>query len=158
MTNVAQYVAFLRGINVGRNNRVAMADLREVLADLGYTNVRTHLQSGNAIFESPDRRATDRKVSGDIERAITERFGLDVKVLVRTRAELAEVIDANTLPTTDGAKLHVAFLDAAPAAASLRDIDPAAYGPEQFQVGKRELYLWCANGVIQSKIIKVLSE
>jgi uncharacterized protein (DUF1697 family) len=87
-----------------------------------------------------------------------DRFGFEVKVLVRTRAELAEVVAANTLPTTDGAKLHVAFLDAPPTKASLADVDPADYEPERFQIGRRELYLWCANGVIESKIIKVLSE
>jgi uncharacterized protein (DUF1697 family) len=140
---------------VGRNKQVPMADLRQILTDLGYTDVRTHLRSGNAVFEASGRATT---LGGDIEAAIAERFGFEVKVLVRTRDELAEVIAANTMPSTDGAKLHVAFLDDAPTAASLRDVDPRGYLPEQFQVGKRELYLWCANGVIESKILKVLSE
>jgi uncharacterized protein (DUF1697 family) len=152
---VTRYVALLRGINVGRNKQLPMADLRQLLTELGYTDVRTHLRSGNAVFQAPGRTAT---VGRDIEAAIAERFGFEVKVVLRTRAELAEVIAANTMPTIDGAKLHVAFLDTAPAAASVLDVDPAQYLPEQFQVGKRELYLWCANGVIESKIMKVLSE
>ena len=156
MLTVARYVALLRGINVGRNKRVAMADLRQLLTGLGYADIRTHLQSGNAVFEAAGQTAG--KVAGDIERAILDRFGFEVKVLVRTRGELAAVVAANTLPTRDGAKLHVAFLDAAPAKASLAGVDPADYEPEQFQIGKRELYLGCANGVIESKILKELSE
>jgi uncharacterized protein (DUF1697 family) len=135
---------------------VAMADLRQLLADLGYTNVRTHLQSGNALFDALERSAA--KVRSAIESAIRETLGLELKVLVRTRGQLADVIAANEMPTTDGKKLHVAFLDEAPTAASLRDVDPAGYLPEQFQVGAKELYLWCANGVIESKIMKVLTE
>ncbi len=156
MVGVIEYVALLRAINVGRNNRVAMADLRQLLADLGYVDVRTHLHSGNALFSAPDQSAA--QVRAATESAIRETFALDLKVLVRTGAQLAEVIAANEMPTTDAKKLHVAFLDEAPTVASLRDVDPEAYLPERFQVGTKEIYLWCANGVIESKIMKVLTE
>jgi uncharacterized protein (DUF1697 family) len=154
---MARFVALLRGINVGKNNRIAMADLRQLLADAGYTDIRTHLQSGNALFDAGGK-ATSKKVAADLERAISERFGFDVKVVARTRDELGAVIAGNTLPSTDGAKLHVAFLDAAVDPTRISDVDPDGYRPEEFQLGERELYLWCANGVIQSKIMKVLTE
>ena len=116
---MSDYVALLRGINVGRNNRIAMADLRQLLTDLGYTDVRTYLQSGNAVFQAANRSAAAVRTA--IEGAIRQTLGLDIKVLVRTGRQLDAVIAANELPTTDAKKLHVAFLDAAPAAASLRE-------------------------------------
>jgi uncharacterized protein (DUF1697 family) len=149
------YVAFLRGINVGRNKAVSMDALRELLTGLGYGDVRTHLRSGNAVFTTPGRPAT---VERAIEQAIADQWGMAVKVLVRTGAELDAVIAANTLPTTDGAKLQVCFLDRAPAAASLRDLDPATFAPEQFQIGRRELYLWCPEGVTASALVKTITE
>src|SRR4051794_30291632 len=88
-------VALLRGINVGRNKRVQMADLRRVLADLGYRDIRTHLNSGNAVFGSPPDA-----VDGAAERiqaAIAAELGVQCAVMTRTRAELDRVLAGNPL-------------------------------------------------------------
>ena len=74
---MARLVALLRGINLGRSRRVAMADLRELLEDLGYEDVRTHLQSGNAVLTTGDRPAV---VAEAIAAGMAERFGMDVSV------------------------------------------------------------------------------
>lgn len=150
------YVALLRGINVGGRQKVAMADLRDLLRGLGYADVRTHLQSGNAVFTSMAKPA--EKVEREIEKAITKEFGLTVRCLVRSRQELAAVVEQNTLPTTDPAKLLVAFLSAPPAASYVRGLDPAEFAPEEFRVVDREVYLWCPRGVTESKIVPAFSE
>jgi uncharacterized protein (DUF1697 family) len=81
------YVALLRGINIGPRNKIAMADLRELLGSLGHEGVRTHILSGNAIFTS--RRRSAQRLEADLEKAIRERFDLDIRVLVKTADELA---------------------------------------------------------------------
>jgi uncharacterized protein (DUF1697 family) len=153
---MARYVALLRGINVGRNKRIAMADLRELLAGLGYTDVVTLLQSGNAVFTASGRAAGP--IEKAIEQAIVDRYGFDVRVAVRTAEQLADVIGANPLPVPDGSRFLVSFLDKDPAAARVRDLDPAAFEPERFAVGSKVLYLWCANGFTDSTMLPALSE
>ena len=73
------FVALIRGINVGRNNRVAMADLRALLVDLGYRDVRTLLNSGNAAFSAPGKNAAG--VASRIQGALSTRLGVDVRVV-----------------------------------------------------------------------------
>jgi len=155
---VTTYVALLRGINVGGHKRIAMARLRALLADLGYTDVRTHLQSGNAIFDSTTRSSD--KVASAIEGRIAGELDLEVIVIVRTGDEMAAVVNGNTLVTSaiDPTKMLVAFLSAKPDPTRLRDIDPTGYEPEMFEVAAREIYMWCPNGQIASEIVGVFSE
>jgi uncharacterized protein (DUF1697 family) len=82
----SKYVALLKGVNVGRNQRVAMTALRELLIGLGYNNVRTHLESDNALFTS--RKGDPAKLAREIEKAIDRKLGLRIRCLVRTRDEL----------------------------------------------------------------------
>ena len=153
---MARYVALLRGINVGRNNRIAMADLRELLNGLGYSDVATLLQSGNAVFTASDR--TTGPIEKSIERAITDRYQFDVRVLVRTKAELAAAIQANPLPVPNGSRFLVSFLDRDPAASRVRHLDPAEFEPERFAFGSKVLYIWCANGIADSVLLPALSD
>src|SRR5213076_1153205 len=86
---VPVHVALLRGINIGSRNRISMPELREALADAGFDEVRTHLQSGNVLLASD---ASSGEVARSVERLISDRFGLDVAVVVRARKDLAEVV------------------------------------------------------------------
>jgi uncharacterized protein (DUF1697 family) len=88
----ATHVALLRGINVGGNNPVRMADLAEAFTDAGFDDVRTVQASGNVLFSA--RGKTSRALEPVIERALRKRFGVDIAVLVRSRDELAKVVDA----------------------------------------------------------------
>jgi len=90
---VPTYVALLRGINLGARNRVAMADLRALLEGLGYDDVRTHLQSGNAVFSTGTRSATAVRTA--VEKAIDDELGVAVPVVVRTAAQVAKVVAAD---------------------------------------------------------------
>ena len=150
MTTTTQ-VALLRGINVGKSKRIAMGRLRQLLGELGYADVRTHLQSGNAIITSG--RRPDR-VAREIARAIEREFGFDVEVVVRTKDELDAVIEANPMPehTDQPAKLLVAFLSAAPKPDRIKKLDPAEFAPDEIHFSGREAYLYHPNGVIAAKI------
>jgi uncharacterized protein (DUF1697 family) len=155
---VTRYVALLRGINVGQHKRIAMASLRDLLGDLGHTEVKTHLQSGNAVFTSAAKPV--EQVARAIEERIATDTGYDVKVVVRTSDEMASVVDANPLidSMTDPARMLVAFLSAEPAAERLAGIEPGDYEPEKFAVRDREIYLWCSGGIRDSKIVEVFSD
>ena len=144
-------IVLLRGINVGTRKRISMAELRAALTDLGYEDVRTHLQSGNVLLTSA---AAPAQLQDEIERAIAERFGLEVDVVVRTRAELAAVIERNPLGdvATNRSRYLVNFLSKEPAADAVRELSKAEVSPEQFVVGGRELYAWHPDGVHRSKL------
>jgi uncharacterized protein (DUF1697 family) len=144
-------IVFLRGINVGAQNRIAMPGLRELLTKAGLDNVRTYLQSGNVVLTSgltPDRLADTCR------REIADGLGLDVDVVVRTRTELHEVVRQNPLgEVATDPKLHqVSFLSAELDAEVVRGIAALAVAPEQFVAVGRELYGWHPNGVGRSKL------
>ena len=149
---MARYVALLRGINLGPHRRMSMQDLRALLTDLGYTDVATLLQSGNAVFTSP-RRQVD-KVTAEVEQAIGDRLGMPVRCVLRTAAELAAVVEANPFPqhAGEGAKLMVTFLSGPVDRSRLAGVDPADFAPDEFGVADREIYLWLPNGMSGSRI------
>ena len=122
---MARYIALIRGINVGGRQKLAMADLRAVLAGLGCTSARTLLQSGNAVFDAEGRAG---RLERDIAAGIEQTAGLSVRCLVRERAELDAVIAANPFGhVTDGARLYAMFLSAQPDPRLLAEHDPAGH-------------------------------
>ncbi|QRN94808.1 DUF1697 domain-containing protein [Archangium violaceum] len=153
---MARYIALLRGINVGGNKKVPMARLRELLEGLGYTDVATLLQSGNAVFTSKEKNPA--QVVKRIEAAIAKEFGFEVSVVVRTRDELAAVIKVNPLPGAEEApsQFLVTFLSDVPEPKRIKEIDPAAYLPDEFRVVGREIYAWFPKGIRDSKLATVL--
>jgi uncharacterized protein (DUF1697 family) len=145
-------VALLRGVNVGGNNRVPMAQLRELLQELGYEDVLTHLQSGNAVFTTSGSSA--ERIERKIEEQLEHHLGLRVRVLVRTGEELARVVDTNPLPAavSEPSRLLVTFLSAPLDPEALSSLDPTAFEPDLFGVGDREIYVWCPEGVRTIKL------
>jgi uncharacterized protein (DUF1697 family) len=154
---VTTYVVLLRGVNLGRSRRLAMADLRRWLEGLGYADVRTHLQSGNAVFGSGKKPA---EVQREIEKRLEEETGVEIRCVVRTHDDLQRVVDANPFEgvATDPAKFVVAFLSEPPKKARLATLDPAEYEPERWHIGKREIYLWHPNGIHKSRLTNELSD
>jgi uncharacterized protein (DUF1697 family) len=149
-------VLLLRGINVGRAKRIPMAELRELLTELGYEDPRTLLQSGNVVLRTAD--APD-DVARTVEREIERRFGFDVDVVARSGAELAAVVAANPLGdvVTDGSKGFVVFLAKKPAKAALAAAAEEQAESERLEVVGRELYTWCPDGVRDSRLMAALS-
>lgn len=148
---VATHVLFLRGINLGTATTIAMPELRDLIAGLGYTGVRTHLRSGNVVLTAA---APAAELASRVEDAITAQFGLTTSVVVRTHLELADIVAANPLleAATDPARFLVFFLSAEPEAAAVRAVPADDYRPDQFAVRGRELYQWSPNGVSKTKL------
>jgi uncharacterized protein (DUF1697 family) len=144
------WVALLRGINLGKARRVAMADLRALLEGLGYDEVRTLLQSGNAVFTAA---GSATKLETAIERQIEQELGLRVTVMVRSAARLRTIVDDNpfAVPDADPKQLHVVFLSAPPPKQQVSSLDPDDYAPDEFAVGDRVIYLRLPNGVAGSR-------
>ncbi|MBI3368457.1 MAG: DUF1697 domain-containing protein [Burkholderiales bacterium] len=153
----ARSVALLRGINVGRAKRVAMADLRDLLTRLGYGNVRTLLNSGNAVFDVPAKLKTADH-AGRIRTAVASELGVDALVLVKSARDIAAAVAGNPLAgvATDPSRLLVAFAQDARSLAAVKALAEGSWGDEQLHVGSNAAYLWCANGILQSKLAVAL--
>lgn len=152
----ATFVALLRGINVGRAKRLPMAELRAVLAGLGYTDVVTLLNSGNAVFRGAG--GTPREHAERIAAGITERFELDVPVIVKSARELDAIVAGNPLAdaVTDPSRLLVAFAPDSAALAGLALIASTCAAPDRFVVGRYAAYLHCPTGVLASRAANAL--
>jgi uncharacterized protein (DUF1697 family) len=153
---MARHIALLRGINLGSHNRISMPALRKVLADGGFEDVKTYLQSGNVVLSSGRKPA---EVGRECERLIKDRLALDVDVVVRTRAELAKVVERNPLEdvATNPKRYQVSFLAATPSAGLKSKLADAAVEQERFAVHGREIYAWHPDGVARSKLWALLA-
>jgi uncharacterized protein (DUF1697 family) len=147
-----RYAALLRGINVGGHKKIAMAELRELLGRLGYADVSTYLQSGNAVFTSPPRPA--RELAQAIEEGIAGHFGQDVRVVTRTGDELAAVLGRSPLPgePENPSRFFVAFLSAVPDAKRVSEIEAQSFGADRIWIRGSEAFLWCPNGAADTAL------
>jgi uncharacterized protein (DUF1697 family) len=159
---VPTHVALLRGINVGGQSRVAMSDLREIVASLGHDDIATYIQSGNVVFSSSSADVT--RLADDLEEAISGRLGLRPAVVVLTRDDLATAIAANPYPDAASPKmLHAVFRReemndeqvAAVAAAQQRARDKGS--PDEATVIGRTLYLHTPGGLGRSELAAQLA-
>ena len=144
------YVALLRGVNLGARNKVPMPVLRSLVESLGHDDVRTYIQSGNVVFRS----AGKSDLAGALEQAIAGEFGVKAAVVLRAGAELRKAIAANPFVAAgaDEKALHVVFLGSSPAKAAVKTLDPDRSPPDEFAVGRAEVYLHCPNGFGRSKL------
>jgi uncharacterized protein (DUF1697 family) len=149
---MSECIALIRGINVGRGKRVSMSDLSQLVSDLGHTNVRTLLNSGNVLFQSP--RPNVVKLSSRIEAAIAAKCGFSAMVTVITAEELASIIDENPLlkVATDPSKHLVAFASRPELLAPLRPMLKEEWSPDALAITSRAAYLWCSAGILDSKV------
>jgi uncharacterized protein (DUF1697 family) len=149
---MARLVGLLRGINLGAKRRIAMADLRALLTELGYEDVRTVLASGNIIFTGPKAKAREK-----LEQAIAERFGFQVDVVLRTMAELHSVVADEPFgeEIDNDTRYFVVFLPSTPDVSSL---DGQDFAPDKFAANGREIYAWCPDGMQNSRLMKALGK
>ena len=149
-------VLLFKGINVGKAKRLLMADLRRVLGDLGYRDVGTHLQSGNAVFDTDEAPAA---VSTAVRKAVETRLGVSAAVVVRTGTQLAAAMAADPYRDVadDPARHLLGFFSAVPDAAkvaALRQLladrggDPDVVGTHH--IAGEHCYLWCPQGILKS--------
>ncbi|MDQ6744773.1 MAG: DUF1697 domain-containing protein [Actinomycetota bacterium] len=152
----ARAVALLRGINLGPRRRIAMAQLRENLGQAGYEGVATYLQSGNVVLRSElDGDALARRLEGHIR----EWFGFDVPVVLRSAAELAEILVANPLRDVadEPKRYQVSFLSGELDDSVVAELSALAVEPERVAILGREVYAWHPDGVIGSRLASALA-
>lgn len=151
---MAIYVAFLRGVNLGPNNKISMPALRAMAEDLGYADVATYINSGNLIIGSPKKAAT---VEREISEAIKKTFGRQVDVTVRTRAQLKKILADNPYPDGNPSQVAVAFLTAAPAKDAKDRVAAVAADYEPFTFAGRQVYVNYSRGLGRSKLAEKFS-
>ena len=153
MTRQTTWIALLRGINVGKAKRVAMADLRAIVESLGYTDARTLLNSGNVVFRGT--AGNPLTVAARLEAALLERTGVESRIAVLTAAELAMALDANPLGVPDDpARFLVACFVDASTAERARPLAKQRWDPDRFAIEGRVAWLWCATGILESPLVK----
>ncbi len=148
---MTRFVALLRGINVGKARRIAMADLRALLESLGYSQVKTLLNSGNAVFDGPEGPGVRHAQA--IRDAVAKQLGVDTLVIVKSARDVAAIVAGNPLATvaTDPSRLLVAVTDQAATLAGLDAIARTGWGAEEVRLGRHAAYLWCPEGILVSK-------
>jgi uncharacterized protein (DUF1697 family) len=152
------YAALLRGINVGGKKKLPMAELRQLMVGLGHVGVRTHLQSGQAVFTTDG--GDEESLAAELARTIEERFGFAVDVIVRDHAYLDAIAEACPFPAAElePKQLHVTYFSGPVDPERFAEIDPKAYLPEEFRLGDRALYLYAPDGLGRSKLAEHLAK
>lgn len=148
------YIAILRGINVGAQKKVLMAELKEVLKKLKLQDISTYIQSGNVVFKS-DEKLSNEEFAAKIEKVIHKHFKFEVPVIVRNASELKKLIAANPYPKNkkiDLAKVHVTFLSGVPSEPLLQEIKKQNFLPDEFSINEKEVYLHTPGGYGVTKL------
>lgn len=148
-------VALLRAINVGGHNRVPMAELRSLLAELGHPGARTYVQSGNVLLDTVADTARARSAFAvELRSAMAERFGVDEPVIVRTGRELASLAGRHPYlaAQSDPTRLHVVFLADAPTASAIERAIARPSPPDEFTIDGMEVFVHYPDGAGRSRL------
>ncbi len=146
------FVAFLRGINIGGKNKVAMKELRELCVKLGFKNPRTVLASGNLVFESTEKSST--RLSEELQEGIRRTFGLSCAIVVLSVDDFRAILESDPIPAP-GKKsdwLTVMFFSQMPSPALLRKVLDGHEGPEIVEFGEKAAYIYYTDGIGRSKL------
>lgn len=141
------FIALLRAVNVGGTGKLPMAELRAMCEQAGFQSVRTYIASGNVVFQS---KKAEAQVKAALEKALADYAGKAVGVMVRSAAEMAEVLAKNPFAKMPGNRCVAIFLDEAPAADALKQVSGQAR--EELRLGKREIYGYYPDGQGESKL------
>jgi len=144
------YVALFRGINVGGNNILPMKDLKQIMADLGYQDINTYIQSGNVTFRSIAPMTTEAEIK--LSKAIENKKGFTPKVIFKAAAAFANAINQNPFPTEDGKALHFFFLSSTPSEENLEKLTAMRSEGEAFKLIADVFYLYAPKGIGRSKL------
>jgi uncharacterized protein (DUF1697 family) len=148
-----RYIAILRGINVGGNRKVPMAELKAACQKTGFQNVRTYIQSGNVFFDVEEQGISGLEVK--IKEIIAKTFGFDVPVIVRTTEEWSESIANNPFwkgKDLDIDRLHLTFLKDFPVPEKLEKISTFAFPSDKFEIIGKDVFIFCSAGYSDSKL------
>ncbi|RJQ17050.1 DUF1697 domain-containing protein [Candidatus Woesearchaeota archaeon] len=149
---MATYISLLRAINVGGQKKIPMDALKKLYASLNLKKVKTYIQSGNVVFQSPAIKEET------IEKAIQKHFGFDVAVLIRTPEELKKIIAKNPFAKKDSGRIYVVFLSDVPKKIPLDKINSMRHPSEEFFISGKEIYLFYPNGYGRTKLSNTFFE
>lgn len=146
-----RFAALLRGVNVGKARRLPMAELRALLARMGYKEVATLLNSGNVVFSAA--KGTPALHAAAIAAAVARELGVDVPVVVKSSSELAGIVAGNPfgVGAIDASRLLVAYVQDEKSLSGLAAVARLVEPSERFVIGKKAAYLHCANGILGSR-------
>ena len=149
-----RYVALLRGINVGGNTMVKMADVKSLFQELGFTGIESYINSGNLAFN--DKKRSESAIAGRIEKALKEKFDRDIRVMVREQTEIRNVLDNNPFKGKfDSHKqMHVLFMQENMPKDKEELLTAQNRSSEMFAVRGREIYALLKDGVADSLLGK----
>jgi uncharacterized protein (DUF1697 family) len=148
-----KYIALLRGINVSGQKQIKMSDLKLLFEELEFQDVETYIQSGNVIFSF--RTATPKSLEEKIERKITEQFGFQVRVIVKTPDELEFVHNNNPFikkQKKDVAQIYFTFLSETPSIGKIKELKEVNCSPEEYIIDGKTIYLFLPNGYGKAKM------
>jgi uncharacterized protein (DUF1697 family) len=145
---MAAFVALLRAVNVGGTGKLPMSDLKDICEELGFGAVRTYIASGNVVFTS---RKSEAAIKSALEKRLEAYAGKPVGVLLRSAAEMAQVLSDNPFPKAAPDRIMAVFLDRAPPADMLAGI--RGQKDEQIKLGRREVYIHYPDGMGKSKLV-----
>lgn len=156
---MTQYIALLRGINLGGHKRVAMADLRALLSKMGFADVRTLLQSGNVLFRGPKKPSA--ALEQELEVALEKALKMTVDFHVRTADEWRKIIQANPFPaeaTKDPSRFVMTCYKMPLDPGKVKAAQAAITGPERLRADGRHLYMTFPDGQGNSKAAIIVAK
>ena len=153
-------ISFLRGVNITGHNSIKMRDLSALYNDLGYNGAETYIQSGNVIFTENDVEPVS-DISLKIEKAIFQRFGFVVPVMIRTLQDMQKLVSVNPFLNEnnfDPAKMAVLFLHEECKISQIEKVADISYPPDKFVIKEREIFIYCPNGFGRTKLYTTFFE
>lgn len=147
MNIIHTHIAFLKGINVGGNTMLPMKDLAGICTRIGFDHVRTYLNSGNVIFDSPLPEAEVQRL---LETALTEKTGKEIGVVTRSPGELGRIVRGNPFPDAVPSQVGVLLVTEPVPKNLLAEV--VIPGREKVVPGNREVYIHYPDGMGRSKL------
>ncbi|WP_338814806.1 DUF1697 domain-containing protein [Bernardetia sp. Wsw4-3y2] len=153
-----KYISILRGINVGGKRKILMSDLKELYQSLGFENVQTYIQSGNVIFNSS---LDKNEISIQIEKAVFEKYGFEVPVIIRTKEELQNIQSSNPFIESKENRnkekiinnLHLTFLEEVPTTQNIEKTkEIEAKTDDKFEIVENNIFIFCEGKYHTSKL------
>lgn len=145
---MGSFVALLRAVNVGGTGKLPMSDLKALCEELGFGAIKTFIASGNVVFTS---RKSEAAIKAALEKQLAAYAGKPVGVLIRSAAEMAQVLSDNPFPKAAPNRVMALFLDHAPPADTLAGL--RGQRDEQIELGRREIYIHYGQGMGTSKLV-----
>lgn len=150
------YISMLRGINVGGQKKIRMADLKSLYESLGLGNVQTYVQSGNVVFDSEEQNA--EKLRKSIEAQTEAAFGFSVPILIRTANDFKRIIESHPFANEEPIRVLVTFLYERPQKSRWDELSLYQDKVDQFALGEQEIFLFCPGGYGRTKLSNTFFE